>query len=548
MKIILFHTNTINVIPFFFLTLLSRNICKDSFYVMRIAIIGAGFSGITTAKTLRDLGHECVILEKCSDIGGVWSESRRYPGLQTQNTKETYCLSDLPMPKEYDQWPNGKEVQDYLKSYLKKNSMNDLIRLNAQVINVKRANNKSCLSAGIPWLITVQGDLNPIEVDHLIVCTGIFSDGDVPQFKGLPEFESQGGRVCHTSAIGVHDDTTMKDKHVLVVGYGKSACDVANAAVEEGKAKQVTLVARRLIWKVPRKILGLTYKWLLLTRMGEALFEYIRPANFVERFFHKTWLGSKIRNTMMDSLQWIISGQLGLQKIDLVPRLPFETVAQSTISLFTEGLYDKVRMGRLTIKRDNQIVKLAPSLADSKRWGAYLSDGSFVPADLILCGTGFHQKPPGFLPDEISQKLVDERGYWFMYRHIKPFGVPDLTFNGFGSSLFSATSSEASALWIGAYLSRGESMLPSEEEQKKITKEKLEWLEIRCQGKHSNGTNVVPFSIHTIDEILDEAKLNISKSSKLLQWVLPINPTYYQGLSYKLANQLKGEAAKSKKK
>lgn len=89
-----------------------------------------------------------------------------------------------------------------------------------------------------------------------------------------------------------------------------------------------------------------------------------------------------------------------------------------------------------------------------------------------------------------------------MYRHIKPFGVPDLTFIGFGSSLFGATSSEASALWIGAYLSRGESILPAEEEQKRITQQKLEWLDVRCQDKHCNGTNVVPFSLHSIDEVL----------------------------------------------
>ncbi|PWN35407.1 FAD/NAD(P)-binding domain-containing protein [Meira miltonrushii] len=511
---------------------------------MRIAIIGAGFSGITTAKTLRDLGHECIVLEKCSDVGGVWSSSRRYPGLHTQNTKETYCLSDLPMPKHYGQWPNGKQVQEYLEQYIEKNKMKDLIHLNTEVINVKRANHKSPLTAGVPWIITVQGDLTPIEADHLIVCTGIFSDGDVPRFEGLHEFEAQGGKVCHTSAIGANDN--MKGKDVVVVGYGKSACDVANAAAEQGIAKEVTLVARRLIWKVPRKIRGLTYKWLLLTRMGEALFEYIRPGNIVESFFHRTWIGSKIRNGMMDSLEWVISGQLGLKKIDLVPRLAFETVAQSTISLSTEGLYDKVRQGRLTIKRDNYIVKLAPSPYDPKQWGAYLSSGSFVPADLILCGTGFHQKPPAFLPDEIAEQLLDKRGYWFMYRHIKPFGVPDLTFNGFGSSLFSATSSEASALWIGAYLSRGESMLPSEKEQKRITQEKLEWLEVRCQGKHSNGTNVVPFSMHTIDEVLDEAKINIGKSSKLLQWVFPINPTYYSGLSHKLANQLAKENGNKK--
>ena len=61
---------------------------------MKIAIIGAGFAGIAAGKVLDQFGHDVTIYEKAPDVGGVWSVSRRYPGLSTQNDKGTYHLSD----------------------------------------------------------------------------------------------------------------------------------------------------------------------------------------------------------------------------------------------------------------------------------------------------------------------------------------------------------------------------------------------------------------------------------------------------------------------
>jgi cation diffusion facilitator CzcD-associated flavoprotein CzcO len=50
----------------------------------------------------------------------VWSRTRRYPGLETQNNRDSYCLSDFPMPKHYPEWPKGEQVQAHLgnRSYL----------------------------------------------------------------------------------------------------------------------------------------------------------------------------------------------------------------------------------------------------------------------------------------------------------------------------------------------------------------------------------------------------------------------------------------------
>ena len=76
---------------------------------MKIAVIGAGFAGLSTAKVLREFDHEVVVFDKAPDVGGVWSVTRRYPGIRTQNNKGTYALSDLPMPRSYPEWPTGAQ-------------------------------------------------------------------------------------------------------------------------------------------------------------------------------------------------------------------------------------------------------------------------------------------------------------------------------------------------------------------------------------------------------------------------------------------------------
>ena len=50
---------------------------------MHIGIIGAGFAGLSHAKVLREFGFDVTVFDKTPDVGGVWSRTRRYPGLTT---------------------------------------------------------------------------------------------------------------------------------------------------------------------------------------------------------------------------------------------------------------------------------------------------------------------------------------------------------------------------------------------------------------------------------------------------------------------------------
>lgn len=490
---------------------------------MKIAIIGAGFAGLTTARHLRDFGHEVTVFEKVKDVGGVWSTTRLYPGVSTQNGKDTYHLSDFPMPKSFPEWPSGQQVQAYLQSYAEKFGLLPLLRLSTPVTAARQ------LADG-RWKVTFKpekGAEQTEEFDFLTICNGIFSTPAVPDFAGQDAFRAAGGMICHSSEFLNAQDA--KGKNVVVIGYGKSSCDVAVGLVDH--AASMTIVARELIWKMPKKLGGvLNYKYLFLTRMGEALFPYIHLKGF-EKFLHGA--GKPVRNSMVGSVQSLITKQLKLKKLNAQPRGSFERIARSTVSLVTDGFFKLVEQGRIAIKRDTAIAQL---VVDGGKRFAILKSGEKIPADIVICGTGWRQEVP-FLDADMQSRIMDERGNFRLYRCILPVGVSNLAFNGYNSSFFSPLSAEMGALWVAALIGKGLN-LPSPAEQLAMTDRRLRWMEERTEGKHARGTNIIPFSMHQIDELLGDMGLTASAMQRFMEWQMPVNPGKYARVAKDLHRKL----------
>lgn len=484
---------------------------------MRVGIVGAGFAGLTTAKTMLELGHDVVVVDRTPDVGGVWSATRRYPGLTTQNNRSTYGFSDFPMPSDYPEFPSGEQVQAYLQSYAEAYGLGPHLRLSTEVVAT------SLDEATGRWTMQLRGVEQPdgagseetVEVDHLVVCNGIFSDPSVPDYPGADAYAAAGGRLRHASAFT--DAAEARGRSVVVVGYGKSSCDVAAAV--SGVATSTTVVAREIIWKMPKQLAGLSYKYLLLTRMGEALFRYIEPVGF-ERFLHG--LGKPVRDSMLRSVQALVTKQLRLRETGLLPEGSLERIARSTVSLASDGFHEQVADGTVVVRGKASIVRLG---AVDGRPVAELADGTVLPADLVVCGTGYHQRVP-FLPADVQERLTDERGNFVLYRQILPIGVPGLTFNGYNSSFFSPLSAEVASLWTGQLLDGGLA-LPTPDAQRAHVAERLRWMEERTEGKHARGTNIIPFSVHNIDEMLVELDVRLPRRTRLLQWLLPVDPRSY---------------------
>jgi cation diffusion facilitator CzcD-associated flavoprotein CzcO len=363
--------------------------------------------------------------------------------------------------------------------------------------------------------------------DRLVVANGVFCEPAVPDYPGVAEFTAAGGRLC--AGTEFHDVEEARDKRVLVIGYGKSACDVTVPISEVAESTDV--IARQLLWKVPRRVGGvLNFKMLLLTRMGEALFRYIRLRGF-EKFLHGP--GNPVRRNMINSFGGVSVRQFGLRKLELVPAGHMEDIVRGAIGLATDGFFEGVATGTISVRRDRTITRL---LARDGVPCAELSDGTVLPADLVVCATGFTQGVP-FLPAGVRARLLDERGNFMLYRQIKPLGVAGLYFNGYNSSFFSPLNAEMAAVWIAADLA-GAVPLPDEATMRQAVVDQLAFMDEATDTHHCRGTKIIPFSLHNVDEVLDDLDLNIPARVRAAHWLNPVDPAAYRHVTTKLVRRL----------
>ncbi|MGA8247757.1 MAG: NAD(P)/FAD-dependent oxidoreductase [Nocardioides sp.] len=486
---------------------------------MRVGVIGAGVAGLVTAKVLQQAGHEVIVVDKAPDIGGVWSATRRYPGLCTQSPKAQYAFSDFPMPKAFPEWPSGEQIQTYLIDYAEHNDVRP--RLSTEVRSVERDGDGWRLQLASPTGAATE------RVDRLVVANGIFSEPFVPSYDGLADFEAAGGRLIPGTEL--HDAEEARDKHVLVVGYGKSACDVTVPISEVAASTDV--IARHLLWKVPRKLHGVVnFKMLLLTRMGEALFRY-RVLRGMEKFLHGP--GNGLRRRMLNSVGGVSVKQFHLRELDLLPPGAMEDIVKGAIGLATEGFFEGVRAESITVHPNTVIQRLLEK--DGSPY-AELVDGSLLPADLIVCSTGF---TPGaaFLPEDVQAEIFDDRANFVLYRQILPPTVRGLYFNGYNSSFFSPLNAEMAALWIAADLA-GILDKPTEEEMRAAAEEQLAFMDVAVAGHHNHGGKIIPFSLHNADEVLGDLDLNIGRMTRASHWLNPVSPAAYRSVTPKLLTRL----------
>jgi hypothetical protein len=192
----------------------------------------------------------------------------------------------------------------------------------------------------------------------------------------------------------------------------------------------------------------------------------------------------------------------------------------------------------IDVHRDRTIARL---LARDGRPFAELDDGTTLPADLVVCATGFTQGVP-FLHEAVRARLLDERGNFMLYRQILPLGVSGLYFNGYNSSFFSPLNAEMAAVWIAADLG-GAVPLPDPAAMRQAVVDQLAFMDTATNTHHCRGTKIIPFSMHNVDEVLDDLDLNIPRHVRAAHWLNPINPAAYSRVTPALVRRLRTDAS-----
>ena len=204
-------------------------------------IIGAGGSGIVSAKYCLEQGYRVIVLEKESSIGGAWF-SKSYEGVTLQTTKKSYAFSDFPHFPETGFYPNREEIMHYFQEYCRKYNIIKYCTFNTQVMETKFQTDIR------KWEITYQNEegISTIHTDFLIIASGFYTRPKIPNIVRT----KHSNKVIHSSEFsftGNYDSTIFKGKNIVIIGNGPTGLDLACIAHEKG-ANNVTILYKTNRW------------------------------------------------------------------------------------------------------------------------------------------------------------------------------------------------------------------------------------------------------------------------------------------------------------
>ena len=481
-----------------------------------VAVIGGGVSGLAAAKAFDERGHRVTGFERSHDFGGVWELSRSYPDVQTQSPKDLYCYTDHPMPDHYPEWPKGPQVHAYLHSYAEKHRLSRLFRLNSNILSMDRR------ADGAPgWCLTIEeaGRQRQENFDFVAICTGQFSDKNIISHPGQEDFIAQGGEVIHSSDYT--DPTMMAGKRVVVLGGSKSATDIAVNAAKNG-AKQVTMVYRENVWRVPYFVAGINFKKLLYMRAQELQFNRWgkNPLQRVLAAALKPLVWANFRG-----LETLLKLQLGLKKWNMVPDTPIEKEASCSLPIVTPGLFESFNSGR---------VKPIQGTFDHYEGDeVILTTGDRIGADVIVLAVGWKLGIP-YLAQQYRDKLIESDGQYRTFRLSVNPDLPEMGFVGFNSSFCTILSAEMIANWLVRYADGQLAQQPSRAEMDANIEMMLNWRrKERPAAQVYGGLCSAPFHFKHFDELLADMGAAKRKRSNPLaeQFSYPSAPAYGEFLA-----------------
>ncbi len=183
----------------------------------RIAIIGAGVSGICAAIRLGQAGiGNFVILEKADRIGGTWRENT-YPGAACDVPAHLYSYSFAPKKNWSRKFAVQPEILTYLEQCVRDFAIEDRIQFGADVVAADYSDSKNA------WRIRL-ADGETVEAHVLISACGQLHRPRIPAFRGQDTFS---GPSFH-SAEWRHD-CDLTGLSVAIIGNAASAVQIAPA-------------------------------------------------------------------------------------------------------------------------------------------------------------------------------------------------------------------------------------------------------------------------------------------------------------------------------
>ncbi|XP_034681788.1 probable flavin-containing monooxygenase 1 [Vitis riparia] len=437
----------------------------------KVAIIGAGISGLLACKYTLSKGFTPVVFESRSSIGGVWRKTLETTKLQTP--KPFYQFSDFPWPSSVEEeFPNQFQLFDYLQSYACHFDLLRHIKFNSKVVSIEYegasdeemqawelwGGNGEAFSSKGKWNLTVTDtqilSTEVHQVDFVILCIGRFTDvPNIPEFPPGKGPEAFHGKVIHSMEYSAMDFASaaefIKGKRTAVVGFQKHALDISmECSAANGEQNPCRLLYKTEHWNVPDyQPWGVPLAYLYFSRFSELLVH--KPG---EGFF-LSLLATILSPVRWGFSKWVeshIKKKLSLEKFGMVPKHSFlKEISACLISTVPEGFYDRVEKGSIILKK-------APKFSFCEQ--GIVVDGEITPieTDLVILATGFkgEKKLKDIFVSPAFQDCIlgSPTASVPFYRECINPRIPQLAVIGFSESISNLYTSEMRCRWLAELL------------------------------------------------------------------------------------------------
>jgi cation diffusion facilitator CzcD-associated flavoprotein CzcO len=308
----------------------------------RVAIVGAGPSGLVTAKHALEAGFDVTVFEASDDVGGQWHtrapHSGIWPGMHTNTSRAMTAFSDFPAPADHPLHPAAPQVHAYLRDYAQHFGLVERTRFRTPVERVSEG-----------WRV----DGEPF--DAVVVASGRFRR---PRLAN--EVGGFTGELLH--AFDYPGAEPFRDRPTLVYGNGISGLEIAADVAAVAPTISACRKPRYVIQKV---VDGVSSDWQWYTQFGA----------LERRLLSRDELGRRLRERVL---------RVAGAPSDFGAPAPDADILEAGISLCQDYL---------TRVADDRIV-CRPAIASVDARRVTFTDGTAATVDAIVSATGYDVDVP----------------------------------------------------------------------------------------------------------------------------------------------------------
>lgn len=347
-----------------------------------ILIIGASSAGLSCASYFQKNNIPYVLLEQSNVVANQWRN--HYDRLHLHTPRSISSLPFYKIPKSFGKYVPRKKVVEYFDTYIKKLNIQPVY--NTSVTEIEKENNV--------WNISTNN--GNYQAKQVIVATG---NTKIPKKINKNGLESFTGTTIHSSEY--KNGSPYKNKNVLVVGFGNSACEIAICLSEHGA--NPSLSVRSKVNVIPRDIFG-------ISTMKMGMNTNFLPAKLADK------LNMPLINLFIGDIT-----KLGLKKSEMGPK---EQVAKTgRIPLLDIGTVDLIKKEKIKVFGD--IVAINGS-------SITFEDNKKTNFDAIIFATGYKNGLDKLVKNISEERLNDTK---IQISKRKQFGKDNIYFAGYHTSL-----------------------------------------------------------------------------------------------------------------